>query len=85
VTSAFVAEGNITLSGNGMRLSSTSQGFDLASGGGVSILANGVQTAASIWAAGAVSLAGNGAGLACGIYGDSVSMTGEGTRVAACG
>lgn len=84
-TTAFVAEGPIALSATGMRLSATGQGFELASGGAINVTGVGIQMAAPIWAAGAVGVSGDGAQLVCGIYGDSISLTGQGMKIPACG
>jgi hypothetical protein len=81
---ALVADGPITVSGSGVHLDATAQGFDLASSDAITVTGSGFQTAAAIWAQRGVSLSGRGAKLACGIYADTVSLTGAGTKISAC-
>jgi len=88
IGSSIIAEGSITMNGNGTHLTGAATNFSLASAATAAntIVINGSGFSADrpVWAAGGISLAGDGEKLSCGVYGASISVTAGGTELDAC-
>jgi alpha-tubulin suppressor-like RCC1 family protein len=88
ISAAIVAEGSISVLGSGVHLTSTALGFSLAAGSAeplaLDVMGSGFQSAGALWTAGGANLSGEGTKLACGIYANSISVSGGGAEIAAC-
>ena len=88
VAASIIAEGSITVDGDGVLFTGNAANFSLASAASgsdaIAVTGSGFSAVQAIWAAGDVTLAGHGQKLACGVYGSSITITAGGTEISAC-
>lgn len=88
IAASIVAESTITVDGNGTQLTGIAANFSLASAAtgpnAIAINGSSFNAVRPVWAAGAISLTGEGELLSCGVYGSSISVTASGTEIDAC-